>query len=225
MKIRYSRDYLRKSSIPNYPFTGYYYQVGQEWSDRDNPFDTYDNTTYYVCNTMIKKFDGELRCRISFSIDPVLYKFPAVVIYVIAIDNLKYKNISDLEERAEEAEKSISGEAKKIYFSQVAAIIELTDLSLKKESGIINIIDMQYIPKCSFSTVNFDNEPYEKSSNQQVVHYQSEKYDKSILYRATNNQFIEFNSGVDKLKDLMASQHPLDLNGHMTIRRSGAIQL
>ena len=221
MRIIYSKDYLRKSSIANYPLTGYYYQLGRERPIGNDYFETYDDSNFYVCNTMIKKFDGELRCRVSFQIDPIENRNPAMVIYIIAIDNLMYKDISDL---ANKAGNDING--KKMYFSQVAAILALDSSSgFEKDPKVINIFDMQYVPKCSFSIVNFDNEPYEKSSNQQVVHYQSEKYDKSILYRATNNQFIEFNSGVDKLKDLMASQHPLDLNGHMTIRRSGAIQL
>jgi len=208
MKIIYSQDYLRKSSTLNYPFTGYYYQLGI--NNRPNPtwLDSYKgaNSKIYPCNTIIKKFNGELRCRISFLIDSEDQKRDDYcVIYILAIDNTKYNDYAEL-----------TVADNKVKFSQIAAIILLDN-----ESGFskydTNILDMQYVPKCSFTIVNFGNE--------QVTHYQSEDYDKSNLYQASNDQLIEFNSGNNKLKDLMATQIPIDLGGHMTIRRSGSIQL
>ena len=213
MRIIYSKEFLRKSNIPNYPLTGYYYQLGKKTITNESQSweDLYEgnHSIFYPCNTMIRKFDGELKCKISFLIDPEDAKEEKnyKVIFIIAIDNTIYRDLDELKK---------FNDKKKDDFSQVAAI-----MIIDGESGFsnndINILDMQYVPKCSFSLVENDND--------QVTHYQSEDYDKSNLYLANNSQFIEFNSGSNKLRDLMATQNPVALKGHMTIRGSGVIQL
>ena len=206
MLIYYSQDYLRKSSILNYPFTGYYYQFGFDKLDNDKSWsENYQEeySDHYPCNTLIKKFDGSLRCKISILMDKKERDNPYKVIYISALDNTIYKDLEDLKLTDDHTK----------YFSQVAAIIRL-DSSFSKDHT--NIIDISYVPKCSFTIVD---------SGEQVIHYQNEGYNKSNFYKANNNQFIEFNSGNNKIKDLMATQYPNELDGHMTIRRSGSIHL
>ena len=225
MKIIYSKDYIRKSSILNYPYTGYHYQLGRNyphesnWGNLNEWFKIYSGEEYgvhsysktYSCNTMIKKFNKKLCCRISFLPNEIELLNTHDVIYILAIDNTIYNNINELELLPNE-----DPNKHKKFFSQIAAIIIIgNDEKFRYSRHDTNIIDMQYIPKCSFVIIG----------DEQVEHYQSELYDKSNLYQATNDQLIELNSANTKLKDLMATHHPIDLQGHMTIRSSGAIHL
>lgn len=210
MKIIYSTNFLRKSRIPNYPITGYWYQLGlngvpsesQTWLDLYK--ESYSN--FYPCNTLIKELDGELKCEVSFVISEKDRPNPNKVIYVIALDNLSYSKIEDL----------IATNDPEKYFSQVAAIIIL-DNNSKFDYYNTNIIDLKYVPTCSFSIVN--------SGHEQVTHYQSEVIDRANFYQSEENQFIDKSSGIDKMREYMSTQVDLELNGKMTIKKTGAIQL
>lgn len=211
MMIYYSQNYLRKSEIPDYPMKGYWYQfgrsgvpnIGETWEDLY--LESYSRI--YPSNTMIKTYaDGVERCSISIKVNELDRVNPNRCIYVLALDTLKYDTIESL----------IATNNPSEYFSQVAAIIIIDEVS-NFSYYHNNIIDLKYIPKCSFELT--------QTSDAQVNHYQSSELDINSVYTAGPNQFLDIYSSNDKLREQMTDQSELSIRGRLNIRKSGVIQL
>ena len=211
MKIIYTDEFVRKSSIPHYPMKGYWAQLGQK-SEGKSWFYQWSliNSSLYSCNTFLM----DDQCRISITIDNHNDQVNTTnYIYLFALDQLMYTDIAV----------DFDGPKDPKLFSQLAAIIDFeiqdngTDVINKT---VTNIFDIGYLPKCSFNCIAGNKQV-------QVEHYNSENVGKSNFYddNLQDRQFIDKESGLDKVRETLSYYKPSELLGTMTIKKSGLIQL
>ena len=208
MKISYSNEFIRKSKIPHYPMLGYYAQLVQKVDKSWFYKWTLINSNLYPCNTFLLDETARISLDITKKNDHINLTH---YIYLFAIDLLLYRGVEDFD-----------GPKDPKLFSQIAAIIDLEVVGITDsiDKTVTNIVDLGYLPKCSFNCVHEDKQ-------EQVRHYNSNIVGKVNYFDPTlqDNQFIERESGLDKVRENVTYYKPSDLLGSMSIRKSGIIEL
>ena len=208
MKITYSNEFIRKSSIPHYPMLGYYAQLVQHVEKSWFYKWTLINSNLYPCNTFLLDNTARISLNITKKNDQINLTH---YIYLFAIDQLLYNGVEDFK-----------GPKDPNLFSQIAAIIDLEVVGITDsiDKTVTNIIDLGYLPKCSFNCV------YEEGQ-EQVRHYNENNVGETSYFDPTlqDNQFIEKESGLDKVMENVTYYKPSELLGSMSIRKSGIIEL
>lgn len=215
MRILYSKEFLRKANTKHYPLKGYYYQyVTESLSGVATESDWYKcwmfgKSSIYPCNTFISK-EG---CRISITTNNQIDRDNVTrYIYLFALDLTRYQDI----------ETDFSGFDDPKWYSQLAAIIDLesnNSVSNVINKRVTNIYELEYIPKCSFITTA-------ELGQVQVDHYNSNYMGQEIDSHVRNeNEFIDKESGLATVREVLTYSNDEELLGSMTIRKSGLIQL
>lgn len=218
MNIIYSNNFLLKSSVSQQPMKGYWYQFSRSTGIKTiielnsstmsddlmnlyfNTSQTYKSDIYYGNTSIINSDDGE-RSELSFTVASELVSKTFNCIYLYAVDMLLFDTIHDITDQT-------------TLYNSMAAII-LLDNESNFNYFHTNILDLKYVPKCSFHCLN----------SIQISHYMSEDIDRSNYYKANSNQFLNKESAFDVVRLRMNSNNPAYLNGHMTIDKSGVIIL
>lgn len=214
ISINYTKRFYQKAEIPQYPIKGYWIQLGQKNPNYDKFNEWYQSASdIYACNTFIHNNQLRISFDISQSSNLTDISNSTQLIYLIAIDKLVYSDITDL-----------AGSKDPRLFTQIAAIIDL-GIDSDSVSQVINkkvtdIIDLQYLPKCSFELNYADKQV-------QVQHYNSDYVGKSLIYdeKLKDEMLIDKESAYDYLRGNLSANKPEYLLGTMTICKSGIIQL
>jgi hypothetical protein len=225
MKIIYSNEFLRKSTIPHYPIKGYWYIKGwsNEVKDQDliNKIENNNQEVGTILrnifnsglsnlsvpkagSTLITNYNDETKvksCKLSLTYDQKEDRNKEFnIIFLVFIDKVRT------------SEDKLSN----LTFDDVAGVL-VYDSSSDLDRYNVNLIDLQYVPTCSF----------ECNGIEASLHYSSDELDIVPLYKADTDptSFIEFNSGDDYLRGLRGDTRPEGLNGHLTVTTSGVIKL
>lgn len=100
------------------------------------------------------------------------------------------------------------------YRVKLAFILQPSDFDNLLKSGGNNIIDLQFVPKCSFRYIQ----------SEQVEHISSSRVDKYNVHKASMlNQFINLNSAIDKINEHINAEEKLV--GSISIDKSGLITI
>jgi hypothetical protein len=183
-------------------------------TDNDSIYRLYKNsyTNFRSLDTLIK--DGT--CKISFNPNTDPYNnYNHLLLF--AIDNIKYDSLTDLENDITTAQKDKDNyttlNSYKIALSQLAASIYFDSNEIDPTN--INIINLEYVPKCSITMPD--------SNNMQVNHYQSDNLDKGNFYSTTKtDKFITNSSAKYAIDDSLIG---IETNGRFNILQSGIITL
>jgi len=221
MYIRYTRTFIQKLTIPQYPLKGFY---GTFQSARggyfDNDLTKYNSSSKLVMNTVVYKDFF----RISFKLNGLDESNHANMLYLYAIDMFKYDDATQWESRK--------------LTSQLAGIIYLQDDDLKPEDGeeshedlvrinTVNILnfypkvgDTLYPIKASFHALTMRRNP-------SMGHYAEPLLGQVNAYKYKDNNYylLDKGSGLQKLKDQLPYQKDAELLGDWCVTTSGLIQL
>lgn len=223
MRIIYSNDFIRKSSIQHYPMKGFFYRIvessqlisllgsGQFTSDEikdlylNSDPGTLVSSNMYESSTIIKVDKGVKKCFISFSIDSEVSNYENGCIFIFAIDKLKYSTIQEafFDDQA---------------FSELAGIIPDAPSSDQVNIDRVNtnILNLNYVPTCSFEMIN----------REQVEHHLSKVLDRANYKNINrNDQFINLYSGIQELNTKKSGNDSTKLKGRMSIAKEGVILL
>lgn len=246
MIITYSKDYIRKSSVPGYPMKGYWIQLGSKISPatrsiysmaEDPESDTLVNFQLYfqwnghsnliACNTFLYPNKKELKIEKdsdgNITREYYEYKDNCRISFDItdANDVMNNRNIIYLFALDLLVDDDITklGNNSIQLFKHLAGIIEFDDDEVI-DPYVTNIIDLGYYPKCAFNT-------NAGTGMNQVEHYNSTKMGQSNYLDESlmDGQLIRQSSVEPKIRQSMTYDSPHQLLGSMTIRKSGLIQL
>lgn len=221
MYVRYTKTFIKKLTIPQYPLKGFY---GTFESSRggysDKNLAIYNSSSKLVMNTIV--YDDFF--RISFNITGLDESNHANMIYLYALDLFKYEDATQWVSRK--------------LASQLAAVIYLQDDDLKPESGeesrhdlvrvnTINILnfyprvgDTLYPIRASFFPITMRRNP-------SMEHYSSPLLGQTNRYATeeNSNNLISKDSGLEFLKEQLPYQKDMELLGDWCVRTNGLIQL
>lgn len=223
MKIIYSNDFITKSSVEHYPMKGFYYRIVESpglisllgsgnftSDDIKNIYLSSDpsisvSSNIYEANTLIKNDKGVKKCLVSLTIDPEISNYENGCIFLFAIDKLKYTSIQE----------ALSYDQ---AFSELAGIVPDPPSSdmVNIDRVNVNILNINYVPSCSFETIN----------TEQAEHHLSRVIDRVNYKIATrNDQFINLYSSIQEINEKKCGNNPTRLKGRMSIAKDGRILL